>query len=216
MPRSVARSPIISSLDSEADIIVSPSTGIILTNIQKIKQKPLPGQKTKVAIRERLEKVSRRYENLVILVSEAQVDDDTYDLDEHSCQAIGEFVGFTLGLPASVIVHVVGGGDETLSKWIVDSIIQHDTSDRTELLDDETHWEIFLRRAGMNAFASQTVIALLKAPDGVDTTSPSKAGMYGLTAFIEMGREQRISRFGRLCGTKLLERVSDLVDTKWD
>ena len=67
----------------------------------------------------------------------------------------------------------------------------------------------------MNAFAAQKILAELKAPDGVDTGSPTKAGQFGLTAFVEMGREQRIARFGNTCGRRLLERISAVVDTRW-
>lgn len=80
------------------------------------------------------------------------------------------------------------------------------------MLLEETHWELFLRRAGLNAFAAQAVLAQLKAPDGVDAGSPSKAGTFGLTAFVEMGREQRVRRFGMMCGVRLMERVSAVVD----
>jgi len=215
MPNSVTRSPIASPLDSEADLIVSASTGIILTTLQKIKQKPLPGQKTKPAVRERLEKVSARYEQLIVLVSEGG-DGTTNGLNENDCQALSEFIGFTLGLSSTIIVHFVGGGEETLAKWLVSSIIHHSPVGEYDLLEDETHWELFLRRAGMNAFAAQVIAAALKAPDGIDPQSPTKSGLFGLTAFVEMGLEQRIARFGAACGRRLLERVSAVVDARWE
>jgi len=151
-----------------------------------------------------------------VLISEGQADENTYGLDENSCQALSEFMGFVLGLEASITVQFVGGGEEMLSMWLVNSIIQHRGIDGTELLDDETHWELFLRRAGMNAFAAQSVIAHLKAPEGVNLQSPTKASMYGLIAFVEMGRDLRVGRFGSLCGNRVLERVSDVVDATWD
>jgi hypothetical protein len=216
LPNSVTRSPITSSLSSEADINVSPFTGIIITTLQKIKQKALPGQKTKPAIRDRMEKVSIRYERVVVLVSEGRSDGSTNGLDEGGCQALTDFVGFTIGLESNVIIHFVGGGNETLSKWLVSTIVQHSVVGACDLLDDETHWELFLRRAGMNAYAAQAVLGELKAPEGVDPTSPSKAGCFGLVAFVEMDKEQRIARFERLCGRKLLERVSACIDERWE
>jgi hypothetical protein len=56
----------------------------------------------------------------------------------------------------------------------------------------------------------------LNAPEGVDPTSPTKAGLFGLAAFVEMAVEQRIARFGPLCGRGLLERVSAVIDAKWN
>lgn len=216
LPNSVIRSPIASSLAFEADINISPSTGIILTTLQKIKQKPLPGQKTKPASRDRLEKVGVRYERLIVLVGEGGSDDEASELDESDCMALSEFIGFTLGLDTTVNVHFVGGGEETLSRWLVSIIIRYSDGGGCDLLDDETHWELFLRRAGMNAFAAQAVIADLKAPEGVDPWSPSKAGHFGLVAFVEMGLEQRVVRFGGICGRKVLERVSAAIDARWE
>jgi hypothetical protein len=215
MPGSVTRSPVKSPLDSEADIIVSPSIGIVITTLQKIKQKPLPGQKAKAAIRERLEQVSTRYEKLVIYVSEGRADETTNGLDANDCAAYGSFAGFALGLNSSITVQFVGGGEGTLSKWLASTIAQNRVTGESSLLEEETHWELFLRRAGMNAFAAQAVMAELKEPDGVNALSPSKAGLFGLPAFVDMALEQRIARFGPLCGRRLIERVSTVIDADW-
>jgi hypothetical protein len=215
MPGSVTRSPVKSPLDSEADIIVSPSIGIVITTLQKIKQKPLPGQKTKAAIRERLEQVSTRYEKLVIYVSEGRADETTNGLDANDCAAYGSFAGFALGLNSSIIVQFVGGGEGALSKWLASTIAQNRVTGESSLLEEETHWELFLRRAGMNAFAAQAIMAELKEPDGVNALSPSKAGLFGLPAFVDMALEQRITRFGPLCGRGLIERVSTVIDADW-
>ena len=109
----------------------------------------------------------------------------------------------------------VGGGEATLSKWLASTIAENRVTGDSDLLQEETHWELFLRRAGMNAFAAQAVISGLKAPDGVDPTGPTKAGLFGLAAFVDMAAEQRIVRFGPLCGRRLLERVNAVVDANW-
>ncbi|KAH6723079.1 hypothetical protein BKA61DRAFT_533847 [Leptodontidium sp. MPI-SDFR-AT-0119] len=214
LPGSVTRSPVKSPLDAEADFIISPSVGIIITTVQKMKQKSLPGEKTKPAIRERLEKVSLRYEKLLVLISTGLADDTPVGLVENDCVAFAEFAGFLAGLDASISMQFVGGGEEALSKWIVSSIVQYRVD--TDLLTDETFWELFLRRAGLNAFAAQAVVAALKAPDGVDAGSPSKAGHFGLAAFVEMGMEDRIAHFGHICGHRVLARVSAAIDARWE
>lgn len=215
MPGLVTRSPVKSPLDSEAEIIVSPSIGIVITTLQKIKQKPLPGQKTKAAIRERLEQLSTRYEKLVIYVSEGRADETTNGLDANDCAAYGSFAGFALGLNSSITVQFVGGGEGALSKWLASTIAQNRVTGESSLLEEETHWELFLRRAGMNAFAAQAIMAELKELDGVNALSPSKAGLFGLPAFVDMALEQRITRFGPLCGRGLIERVSTVIDADW-
>lgn len=216
MPNSVTRSPISSPLSSEADIIVSPSVGIILTTLQKIKQKPLPGQKHKPAVRDRVERVSARYEKLVVLVSGMSNDEFGSEMDEVDCRALSEFTGFTLGIDASITIQFVGGGEKTLSNWLARSIAHHNQGVGLELLDDETHWELFLRRAGINAYAAQAIIMNLKAPEGIDPQSHSKIGHFGLVAFVEMGWEQRVARFGKICGERVVKRVSNILEARWD
>jgi hypothetical protein len=215
IPHSVTRSPQASPLDSEADLIVSPFTGIILTTLQKIKQKPLPGHKTRPAIRDRLEKASVRYDKLVILVSEGRSAESTNGLDENNCNAFTEFVGFTLGLDATILVQFVGGGEETLFKWLVNSIVQHAAIGQS-LLEEETHWELFLRRAGMNAYAAQSISSVVKASESVHQQSHSKIDQVGLAGFVQMGKQQRIDMFQEVCGKRLLERVSAGLDAIWD
>jgi len=218
MSNSVTRSPVTSSLDSEADFIISPSTGIILTTLQKIKQKPLPGQKAKSAFKERIEKVSVRYEKLVVLVSESCAEESTNGLDQSDTLALAEATGFCSSLDGSVRMQFVGGGEETLAKWLVAIMVRYGSQGESSvpLLEDETLWELFLRRAGMNAYAAQAVIAELKAPDGVDVEGESKACLFGMTAFVEMRQEERIARFERLLGGRqILQRVGRVLDANW-
>ncbi|KAH7411171.1 hypothetical protein BKA64DRAFT_375362 [Cadophora sp. MPI-SDFR-AT-0126] len=215
MPGSVTRSPVKSTLDTEADIIVSPSVGIILTTLLTVRQKPLPGQKkVKPEIYQRVERVTPRYEKLIVLISEGKAEGVANRMTESDCIAFAEFAGFLSGFDTSICMQYVGGGEETLSKWIVSNIIQYRMD--TELIADETFWELFLRRAGLNAFAAQAVIGELKAPDGVDPGTPSKAGLFGLTSFVEMGEEDRLARLGNICGARVLARVSAVVDSRWD
>ena len=60
----------VGSMADEADMLLSPSTGLIWTSLQKIKQRSLPGQPTRSAIRERISRTSPRYERLLVLVSQ--------------------------------------------------------------------------------------------------------------------------------------------------
>ncbi|TEY80906.1 hypothetical protein BOTCAL_0036g00340 [Botryotinia calthae] len=229
-PGSVVRSPITSTLTHEADIIISPSTGLILTTLQHIKQKPLPGHKTAVPIRDRLEKVSARYENLIVLVASP-----TTGIGDGDSISWADFVGFTLTLSASVIVNYIpvdkaDAEDQSMARYISYLIIQHSrdtlSNPALELLEQESYWEIWLRRAGMNAYAAQATIAELKEPEprlemgeeGYEREMQMiyEGGPYGLTLFVVMGLEERIRRFGGLVGRGVLERVSRVFDQVWD
>ncbi|KAI9745743.1 MAG: hypothetical protein M1818_001279 [Claussenomyces sp. TS43310] len=225
-PGSVSRSPISSPLVDEADLIISPSTGIILTTLQKIKQKPLPGHKTKAEIQARLERVSTRYERLIVLISAASTSPSpspttTTTLTSSDCLALTAFTGFCASLETSTTVHFIpdssgsGDGDDILATWLTAAIIRYGGA-REGLLQDETMWELFLRRVGLNAFAAQTLLALLKAPDGVDAATPCKAGLFGLTAFVDLDARERLRRFEALLGgPRVLTRVSAALEQSW-
>ncbi|APA13160.1 hypothetical protein SS1G_14061 [Sclerotinia sclerotiorum 1980 UF-70] len=238
---SVARSPVTSTLTHEADIIISPTTGLVLTTLQHIRQKPLPGHKTMVPIRDRLIKVSPRYENLFILAASP-----SSELGDSECIAWANFVGFTLTLPASTIVQYIpidptNPNNENMAKYISHLIIQHalqspsPTSNPTssspsplkiDLLDQESYWELWLRRAGMNAYAAQATIIQLKEPEprckmgeeGYENEMRiiSEEGPYGLSLFVRMSKEERIRRLAWLIGRGVLLRVGEVVDQVWE
>ncbi|RYO75158.1 hypothetical protein DL766_005211 [Monosporascus sp. MC13-8B] len=216
---SVSRSPIVSPLAAEADIIVSPATGIILTTLLRAIQKPPPGHKGDAAIRERLSNVALRYERLIVLVSEGnRIDETTRDLTPSECAAYADFVGFVAALPTNGQTYYVGGGDDTLTKWLISFVARYSSEAaavREYLIEDESLWELFLRRAGMNAYAAQGVLALLKSDD--KTPEEEAVSRFGLPAFVRMSAEERMHTFrGLLGGENVLTRVSNLLDTRWD
>ncbi|KAL8825383.1 MAG: hypothetical protein Q9191_004451 [Dirinaria sp. TL-2023a] len=208
------------TMRDEADIIVSPSTGLVLTTLQKIKQRALPGQASKAAIRERIERIAMRYERLVVLVSSNSMEElqsDTFSpvvriLDEKDCEALVDFNAFCLGIHEEIQVIFTAGDAETLAKWIVGLMIKHGYANgQMKLLQEETLWEIFLRRAGFNAFAAQAILAELKGPDtsNFEKESRDSAAYFGLAAFIRMSLQERAHRFERLLGGRnLIESYS--------
>lgn len=207
----------------EADMIVSPSTGLIWTTLQKIKQCSLPGSSTQMITRERIIRAAPRYESLLVIIYEniymsSQDDNDppreaTSELTESDCNAMTEFMEFCSALQDDVQPFFVAGGEEKLHHWIVAMMLKHGVSDSMtlKLLPEETSGEIFLRRAGMNAFAAQAVLAELKCSD----SSPDSMD-FELEAFVKMSREERLQRFERMMGgRKVLQNVSKCLDARW-
>ncbi|RKF61032.1 putative nucleoporin nup49 [Erysiphe neolycopersici] len=214
MHGSITPSSIITPLASDADIIISPTTGVIMTTLQKVRQKPLPGQKTQSSIRALLASISTRYENLIVLVSEDRADECTIGLNESDCLALSEFIGFTISLETLVIVKFIGGGEETLAHWLVNFMVKYNIEIPAPM-QDETYWEVFLRRAGFNVLAAQAVISQLKTP--LDPCKATKGGSncFGLMAFVGMSARQRMHQFGHLVGKYIIERVSTMIDSTW-
>ena len=214
------------TMADEADMLLCPSTGLVWTSLQMIKQRSLPGQRSRSAVRERILRTSPRYERLLVLVSQNRNTDSTSDistevqfLDDDDSTAFAGFTAFCSTLPDEVQTFLVAGGEEDLARWIVAAMAKHGMSaDRgIKLLQDETLWEVFLRRAGLNAFAAQAILATLKAPDQneVDTVDTQETN-FGLTAFVKMSVEERYTQFETLLGgRRLLGRVSQVLDASW-
>lgn len=214
---SVARSVIVPPVADDADITASPSTGIIITNMIRVRQKPRAGTK-KSMIKARIEKASFRYSRLVVLVGgEGGTDDVLLQMTPSDSTALTELQGFVTGLDCDVRVYYTDGGDSTLDRWLAFCLCRYGTPDhgiQTNLLKVETLWEVFLRRAGLNVYAAQVVASQLKPPslDG----EMAQQGMHGLGAFVTMTRAERLRRFGQLVGPRVLERVSATIDEVWN
>ncbi|OJD40227.1 nucleoporin nup49 protein [Diplodia corticola] len=96
------------------------------------------------------------------------------------------------------------------------------SSSSSVLKEEESLWELFLRRAGLNAFAAQVVLARLKKKEveGVGRGSAGDGGggpaAHGLAAFVGMGREERREVFDGVLGDgELLDAVGRRVDGLW-
>lgn len=215
----------------EADLTLSTSTGLLLTTLQKLKQKSLPGQETSfIGIREQFARVAPRYERLIILVSEGshsagEPQTHIRTLDARDAAAIADFIGYFSRLEETEVqVSYIPGGEEDLVKWIAAAVTRWAPClQGFNLLDEETVWENFLRKAGMNAFAAQVVLDQLKT-DSSQIGGDEEMGMrsegferQGLAAFVRMGVEERVQRFGALIGGEgMLRRVSMAVDGSWN
>lgn len=210
------------TIADEADLLLSPGTGLICTTLQKIKQRSLPGQISRSAIRERVLRTNPRYERVLILVSENR-HDGAGQLDNSDSTALIEFTAFCSNLIESEVhVTFLAGGEEELATWIVAMMIRYAVAEHEEvkLIQDETLWEIWLRRAGMNAFAAQAVLGKVKAGENCGGADLGKGdefdGEWGLKAFVKMSVRERCERFeGLLGGRNMLGRIGEVVDGRW-
>ncbi|KAI7532150.1 hypothetical protein KC331_g13736 [Hortaea werneckii] len=208
--------------DSEADISISPKGGLLITTLQKLKQRPLPGQKDFFSIRDRITAVSRRYEKLLVLVSEGR---PAQTLDQRDAEAITGLLSFAAAhIDTEVEIKYVSGELTAMCKWIAAIISSDDDAQDMKLLAEETTWERFLRVAGLNAFAAQVISAELQklGAEGQRDNSSTLAGFgfractSGLSAFVSMSVEERVQLFGPLLrGDCVLRRASEVVDGMW-
>ncbi|KAF2020036.1 hypothetical protein BU24DRAFT_387248 [Aaosphaeria arxii CBS 175.79] len=223
------------SPSKEADLILSPSTGLIVTNLQQVKQRTLPGQVGRPPLLERVIHLQNRYERLVVLVSEglrrdAEMQASIRLNDARDQEAVAGLEKFTSKLQATISVVYVPGGDAALAHQIVIEMagrgLPHGSKDIGDIriLQDETLWELFLRRAGLNPYAAQVILASLRVP--VEFTiehHPTESSPYsesfsvfGLQAFVAMSSEERINEYQAVMGgTRILKRVNKLFDQEW-
>ncbi|THY35273.1 hypothetical protein D6D01_01419 [Aureobasidium pullulans] len=196
----------------EADMILAPGHGILLTTLQKLLQKNLPGQVTRNVIRERIVQLARRYERLIVMVHEDRAGSQQRPLDSRESGEIVSLVNFCAAQSHEIQVMYIPGDEIALAIWIVASMVRFGLNDpEVQLLQDETSWELFLRKAGMDVFAAQVILIKLKVPESVP--APSDKHQYGLPAFVMMGEAERLRRFGGLFGgEKILRKVSMAID----
>ena len=210
------------SIIEEVDILLSPSTGLIWTTMQRIKQRPLPGQTARSGIRKRIVGTASRYEQLIILIEEIDnagdgnttETDAELSMDISDCEAFVELTIFCNALNHDIQLNLVAPGNDSVADWMVAMMAKHGVTDpNLKIIQDETLWELFLRRVGFNAFAAQVVIESFKASerDNLQTTRDC-----GLAVFVTMSAEQRCRRFETLLGgRRLLQRVNIVLDGGW-
>lgn len=236
---------------AEPDLILSPSTGLLLTSLQRIKQRALPGQQSTatasgINFQTELAQCAAKLPHLMVLISAsaappsstnntstAAVEDraaaagtshELESLDARDCDALAALHGFAASLRGHVtIAYVPGGSDGTnLARWIAGAMAAYggtseelvagwkrEDADDEVLKEEEGTWELFLRKAGLNAFAAQVVLARLgKKGEG--------GGTYGLAAFVAMTPEERRRAFQGVVGDgELLDKVGRRVDGTW-
>ena len=198
-------------VSDEADLIISPRTGLLITTLQMIKQRVLPGQDKRgpalPPTHLRIRAASQRYEQLFVLVSQnVQATDVHCDLTASDWAALAELIPFASAASAGTHVIYVAGGEEQLALWIVALMIHHSSSsDMPEMIAEESAEEEFLVRAGCNAFASQMILHDLQQRNEI-----------GLGAFLRMPLKEKILRYEKLLGgRKCLTRVHEVLEASW-
>ncbi|KAH9881973.1 hypothetical protein J1614_001144 [Plenodomus biglobosus] len=230
------------SPSQEADMILSPSTGLIFTTLQQVKQRALPGQASRSPLKERILALGTRYERLFVMVSEGlpremEERESSRPRDSRDEEALMQLEVFVGKIEGDVQAKFLRGGEAAFARGVVGSMAEFgleygsvDIKD-TKLLAVETSWEIFLRRAGLNPFAAQLLVASLtqrmhipippslgsaSAAVEYNTTMTTTVQVYGLPAFLIMGEDERIRRFQAMMGgRRVLGRVGRLLDQRW-
>lgn len=201
---------VVSTLSFEADMSLSPSIGLIVTTLLKVRQRPLPGSSTQPPLRERVQRVCQRYEVLFVLVSENNPRGEVIGRPSDSdLAAYDDFVRFSVGVEGKVTTYFVPGNDKTLATWVlflVTRFASHGSSLGHYLNSEDNSWELFLRQMGMNVYGAQVISGMLL----------EQYGNLGLAHFLTMSTEERLNKFEQtLSGQDVLRRVSSMLCKEW-
>lgn len=194
----------------EADISMSPGTGVIVTTLVKAKQKALPGSTAQTPLRERVQRTSQKYQKLAILVSEANpAGEFSSNYSSSDMAAYAGFVRFAASLDAEVTTYLVPGADKTLCEWIIALLCRQSPQSaalRGLVSPAETSWDLFLRRAGLNVFAAQVL----------SRTLLEEFGKAGLAQFLAMPTQAKVLKYSQLAGgEQVLARCCEVLDRGW-
>jgi hypothetical protein len=121
-----------------------------------------------------------------------------------------------------VIPLLVPASKTEFTDWICSIARKHATETGTDTaaqesdiawasyLDEETQWEVFLRHAGFNPFAAQTVLVIAKM-----ASQSSGMSVQGLSLFVEVDSAKRRTLFASVVGQRVLARVERVVEQDW-
>ncbi|KFA77871.1 hypothetical protein S40288_02545 [Stachybotrys chartarum IBT 40288] len=182
------------ALCAEADIAVSASVGIVIATVLQIKQRSLPGSDALPPVRKRIRCVSRKYDLLVVLVTENNAQGEVVNSSTTAqIETYSDFVLFTASLGSTVAPYFIPGGEKTLAQWILATMSRYSPfPDRLQraALSYETTWEMFLRRLGMNVVAAEKLSATLH----------EESRNEGLSCFIGKSDQERLEGYRQLLG----------------
>lgn len=182
-------------LGNTVDIILNPTTALVLTNLQALNQKSLPGQVSPSSrtLLDRIRASVTHYETIYVLVSlsYSQASLGPTTAFAAFCATLSSATDTTIcpiWIPASSLPSPPARHPPlapSLSRthpdpsmaWTWHLITHHSLHMTSEMsfIDDTTLWELFLGKAGVNALAAQAVLGMLKR-DGLPETDGGSVG----------------------------------------
>lgn len=213
-------------LINEADLIVSPTTGIILTSSHETTQKYLPGQGPPgidSPLHARIVQATPRYEMLYVLVR------SPLETSMNILSSVRDLTTYCMSLNHICNIKVLFIATDDMLEWILSIAAKHTidpdlvpplntTESGTSVShfhQDQTRWEVFLRSAGLNPFAAQSVLAVLKTSSAQPCGSEDVDQASVLSRFVEMPCRTRRGMFQKLVGQRVLSGVNKALEMDW-
>lgn len=209
----------INSGNNEADIVLSPTVGILLANSQETTQLYLPGHqhsptslgvKCDSPLRERISKACVRYEKIYLLICHPSLTNgNKFAMDSKTANSIRSLQSFCRALSphCQITFLLVPTSASSLMQWITSLSDKHSfilpswahgiLAPGTSLVspEDPTVPELALQRAGLNPFAAQVVLYLcsLRALGTTSKEFPFSEGEFALQSAVNRRKLPRAS-----------------------
>lgn len=215
------------------EMILNPCTCLVITNMQALHQRPLPGQRTSTGLSKVHDHVAvlwQRYAVVIILVHYVVREDGGWQQKQSGSMAA--FTSFCQQLtgrreqPASIVVPVwveclkAQSTSGAINVWVW-QMIQHHAHETprapqaepvenapSALIQDETLWEIVLVKAGLNPMAAQLVIGSLERRRMASGTTGVADAKWGLRRLVSMEPSERHDLFDELIGQNAVDRLN--------
>ena len=211
----------------DADIVLSPSSGIVLVPIARLHQMPLPGSAPSTSAsmpgsvaRGDIQALTNQYSHITVLVITPEA--DIAQLSKRDRDAVASLRRFASDLRhgtsdsfgTHVQVDCVSGGIIQLAHQLIVVIagkrVDLQAAPPFELTSEETQWELWLRRAGLNTWVAQILTRGQPAVQGQDIERILWSGLQGFAAIPE---EEKVAMFSvALEGEAMVRRVSRAVE----
>jgi hypothetical protein len=215
------------------DMILNARTALIFTNLQALSQKSLPGQATsdQNMVRSRVLKLAQGYHRVFVMIT---TPDSNGAMFQAQVDVMTTFTGFCASICSEDGLAVTPiwvtsrtdprTTDDALNKmaWNLmcryafpeadPSLSAQQVMDAVTLTNEESLWEQFLRRAGLNPMAAQIVLGTLRR---LGTSGGNLGRDWGLSKLVRMLPEERRALFAETLGSKMTERLNLVLDREW-
>ncbi|KAK5049009.1 hypothetical protein LTR84_005431 [Exophiala bonariae] len=214
------------------DVILNPKSCLIYTNSQALNQKSLPGQDSQSSatmVRNRILALAQEYDRVFVIVTGSI---PAGVISQIHIDTMTAFTGFCASIKLANVTPVWAiptnshaKAEDAVHAWTWTLISQHGfpTSQRdqntpgeqisTPLIHDETSWEHFLRKSGMNPMAAQVVLGML--PRASCTGDARGEESWGLSRLVRMSAQQRMDMFETVVGKWAIARINSVLDGEW-
>ncbi|KEF55371.1 uncharacterized protein A1O9_08121 [Exophiala aquamarina CBS 119918] len=209
------------------EIILNPVSCLIFTNLQAINQRSLPGQNATSSdnkVRRKVQVLAQDYDHVFVVATVSRILGDAFP--QSHMDVISTFTGYCASFMSAIVTpvwvvpeKVPAKTDAAINAWTWSLICQHafpasKQSSPVTLIHDETSWEHFLRKAGMNPMSSQVVLGMLHKDSSTQEDHANEP--WGLSRLVRMSTDERMKSFEGVIGERAVGRISAALDREWN